>query len=180
MVRFELSPPQHPRFAGIPYDYHYLSSLTSAALVKVGLGLTSSLTSTSFVFSVLTLFGLFAFVRRLTGDRNVAALTMVLFFLGGTLGWLLIASDFNHSHNLSDLLLHHAWDQGRQSKENYEWQNVYLANGALHEFTITGTTHNKRRFTISDETPTRTGETGTTVTLSNIIPHKGLSTLIAP
>lgn len=74
-------------------------------------------------------------------------------------------------------ILHGKQGQGRYRAyslcEKAEWQSVYLANGALHEFTITGTTHNKRRFTISDETPTSKGETGTTVTLSNIIPQQG-------
>lgn len=74
-------------------------------------------------------------------------------------------------------ILHGKQGQGRYRSyalcEKAEWQSVYLANGALHEFTITGTTDNKRRFTISDETPTSKGETGTTVTLSNIIPQQG-------
>jgi hypothetical protein len=52
-------------------------------------------------------------------------------------------------------ILHGKQGQGRFRAfalcEKAEWVSVYAANGSLKEFTITGTTQNKRRFTISDE-----------------------------
>jgi hypothetical protein len=72
-------------------------------------------------------------------------------------------------------ILHGKQGQGRYRAfavcEKAEWRSVYLANGSLREFTITGTTENKRRFVISDEKPSNRDGSGTTVTLSNIIPQ---------
>src|SRR5439155_17595290 len=65
--------------------------------------------------------------RRLIGDSGAAALALVLFLLGGSLGWLLVAGDLNASHNLWSTLLHHAWDQGRQNQANFQWQNMFFS-----------------------------------------------------
>jgi hypothetical protein len=70
-------------------------------------------------------------------------------------------------------ILHGKQGQGRYRAfavgDKAEWKSVYLANGSLKEFTITGTADNKRRFLISDEKPSNRDVTGTTVTLSNIV-----------
>ncbi len=56
--------------------------------------------------------------------------------------------------------------------ERAEWDTTYLANGALAEYRIIGTSNDKRRFTITDETPSSRGGTGTTATLTNLIPQQ--------
>ncbi len=74
-------------------------------------------------------------------------------------------------------ILHGRQGQGRYRAfalcEGAEWESVYLSNGSLKEFKISGTTHNKRRFTISDEKQSTQDGTGTTVRLTNIIPQQG-------
>jgi hypothetical protein len=74
-------------------------------------------------------------------------------------------------------ILHGKQGQGRYRAfalcEKAEWRSVYLANGSLKEFSITGTTDNKRRFVISDEQPSNRETAGTTVTLSNVIQQQG-------
>jgi hypothetical protein len=37
--------------------------------------------------------------------------------------------------------------------DRVEWDTTYLANGALAEYKIIGTSNDKRRFTMTDETP---------------------------
>jgi len=74
-------------------------------------------------------------------------------------------------------ILHGKQGQGRYRAyalcDNADWESVYLSNGSLKEFKISGTTSNKRRFTISDETPSTRDGTGTTVRLTNIISQQG-------
>jgi hypothetical protein len=71
-------------------------------------------------------------------------------------------------------ILHGRHGQGRFRAfalcERVEWESVYTANGRLTKFKITGTTENKRQFTISDEGAADTAETGTVATMSNIVP----------
>ncbi len=73
-------------------------------------------------------------------------------------------------------ILHGKQGQGRYRAfalcEKAEWRSTYLANGSLREFTITGAADNKRRFVISDEKAGNREGTGTTVTLSNVIPQQ--------
>ncbi len=70
-------------------------------------------------------------------------------------------------------ILHGKQGQGRfrafALSENVRWDSTYLANGSLKEFSIIGTSGDKRTFKITDESPSQRAETGTTVTLSNII-----------
>ena len=70
-------------------------------------------------------------------------------------------------------ILHGKQGQGRfrafALSERVEWDSVYRSGSALKQFAITGTTENKREFSISDETSSAKGATGTVVTLSNII-----------
>jgi hypothetical protein len=53
--------------------------------------------------------------------------------------------------------------------ENVKWVTTYLADGALKEFNVSGTSADKRTFQITDERPSKRVGTGTTVTLSNVI-----------
>ncbi|HEY0603308.1 MAG TPA: hypothetical protein VGD58_10375 [Herpetosiphonaceae bacterium] len=120
-------PPMHPRLVGHHYDYHYLAALTSAASVTLGVDPATSLTLHSFIFSLLGLLGLYAFARRLTGDRGVAALVLILFLLGGGLGWVLTAADINASHDLLGTLRQQPWNATRLGQANFRWENMYFA-----------------------------------------------------
>ena len=73
-------------------------------------------------------------------------------------------------------ILHGKQGQGRFRAfalcERIEWDTTYLANGALTEYKIIGTSDDKRRFTITDETTSPREGTGTTATLTNLIPQQ--------
>jgi hypothetical protein len=120
-------PPQDPRLPGHPYAYHYLASVTAAAMVKLGMAPTAALTLHSLLFSVLIALGLYAFARRLTGDSGAAALILVLFLLGGGLGWMLTVGDMNSGHSIVGILWQHPWSLERQGQANFTWPNVYFA-----------------------------------------------------
>jgi len=121
-------PPEHPRYAGTPYGYHFLASLTAAAMVKAGMDPASALTLHSFAFSVPIILGVYAYGRRLTRDRGAATLAVVLFFLGGGLGWLLTAGEMDGPRGVWGTLIDQPWDVGRQRSANFRWENVYIDN----------------------------------------------------
>ncbi len=121
-------PPEHPRYTGVSYAYHYLASFTAAAMVEVGMGVTQALTFHSFLFSIVVALCVYAFARRLTGDPWSAALGMTLFFLGGGFAWLLVWDRTDGLGNLWDVLRDRPWDGTEVVAHNYEWQNVYFAS----------------------------------------------------
>lgn len=118
-------PPTHPRLAGAPLAYHYLTSLTAAGMVAVGLDPTVALPIQSFMFSTLLVVGLYAFGLRLTGDRAMATLALVLFMLGGSLGWVLLFDPANGG--LLQALATNPWDAAAQQEANFWWLNPYFA-----------------------------------------------------
>jgi hypothetical protein len=120
-------PPQNTRYAGGPLAYHYLTSITSAAAVKLGMDSAGALTLHSFIFCILLLLGLYAFALRLTKDRDAAGVGTGLFLLGGSLGWLVIAGDINKSKDILGTLQNQPWDQGIQNNDGFYWQNMLFA-----------------------------------------------------
>ena len=120
-------PPQNTRYAGGPLAYHYLTSITGAAFVELGMNPVAALQLHSFIFCMLLLFGLYAFALRLTADREAAGVSVGLFLLGGSLGWLLIASQINSSHDFLGTLQRQPWDTGPQQDGGFLWQNSFFA-----------------------------------------------------
>jgi hypothetical protein len=82
----------------------------------------------------------------------------------------------DHQTKREKRILHGRQGQGRFRAfalcERAEWDTTYLANGALAEYKIIGTSNDKRRFTITDEMPSTNDGTGTTATLTNLIPQQ--------
>jgi hypothetical protein len=100
-------PPAHPRFPGHAFNYHYLTSLTTAALVKLGLAPWTALSLHSFVFSSFIALGVFVFARRLGLGHAPSAVVVLLLLLGGGIAWW------------TTLVSHQA--------ATYRWLNVYFA-----------------------------------------------------
>jgi hypothetical protein len=123
-------PPRSVQFAGHPLAYHYLPSLTAAAMVRLGMTPSGALTLHSFLGSVPIALGVYAFGRRLTRDRGVATLALALFLLGGGLGWVVTLGEADRSHSLWGTLVRHAWDQGQREGLNFRWLNLYLGSFA--------------------------------------------------
>jgi hypothetical protein len=120
-------PPQNSRYAGGPLAYHYLTSITSAAFVKLGMDPAAALMLHSFVFCILLLFGLYAFALRLTRDRDAAGVATGHVLHGGSLGWLVIASNLNHAKDILGTLQKQPWDVGVQNTLGFNWQNMFFA-----------------------------------------------------
>ena len=118
-------PPTNPRLAGQPFPYHYLSSLTVAAMVRVGLGPIQGLSLHSCVLSLFVALGIYAFARRLTGRDGAAALALLLFILGGGLGWWFQLAKL--AQDGAPSLLKISWDAKLQTSMNMPWQNMFLA-----------------------------------------------------
>jgi hypothetical protein len=119
-------PPAHPRFDGHAFAYHYLSDLTAAAMVPLGMTPGGALALHSYVGSVLVAAGLFAFARRMTGDRTAASLTLVLFFLGGGLGWLVTAGAMEQSRDVLGPIATMAWDRTVKREFNLQFVNMFF------------------------------------------------------
>jgi hypothetical protein len=120
-------PPVHPRLAGHGFPYHYLTSVTAAAMVQLGLDPIVALPLQSYVFSLALLLGLYAFACRLTADRVTAAIAVALFLIGGGWGfWLPVREAFRTPGALS-ALIHAPWDRGAEEAANFRWPNFYYA-----------------------------------------------------
>ncbi len=119
-------PAENPRFAGEPLPYHYLSSLTCAAAVKLGMTPAGSLALHSFLLALACLLGLFAFARRLTADRAAAGAATGLFLLGGGLGWVVTAVDVNETKDLGSLV-RAPWHPESQREYGFAWMNQFAA-----------------------------------------------------
>jgi hypothetical protein len=120
-------PPVHPRFAGLPHTYHYLTSITAAAMIRLGMTPIAALTFQSFVLLLFIAIGLLAFARRMAGRWSDAALAVVLFLVGGGLGWWWTVAEALTRHDLLGTLGAHPWDRGIQEAHNFRWLNVYYA-----------------------------------------------------
>ncbi len=120
-------PPEHTLFAGLPLAYHYLSDLTPAAFVVLGLTPIEALPLHSFILSVLVSIAIWAFVRRLSGRSSVATLGLVLFLFGGSPGWLATAAEVVRSGDLVGTLANQPWDYAAQKDLHIRWFNPYLA-----------------------------------------------------
>ena len=80
-------PPLHPRYPGAPFNYHYLTSVTSACLVEVGLTPWAALAVHSFFGCVLAALAVDRFGRRLGLSQGSSATALVLLVLGGGFAW---------------------------------------------------------------------------------------------
>lgn len=120
-------PPEHTLFAGLPLAYHHLSDLTPAAFVVLGMSPIDALPLHSFVLSVVVALGLYAFVRRIARSRSIATLALVLFLLGGGLGWVATLARLEQVNDVVTLLLTAPWDDAAQGELHMRFFNPYLA-----------------------------------------------------
>ena len=120
-------PPENTLFAGLPLSYHYLSDLTPAAFVVLGMDPLAVLPLHSFVLSIVVVLALYAFARRLSGVRSIATLAVVLFLFGAGLGWVATVARIDSSHDLFGTLANAPWDTTAQGDLHIRFFNPYLA-----------------------------------------------------
>jgi len=120
-------PHVHPRLIGHAYSYHFLTSVTAAASVRLGLDPLVALPLHSFLLTIVLLFALYGFARHFVGGRGVAALAVTLVLLGGGLGWWLPIRAAFHAHGVLAALLAKPWSQPAEDAANFRWQNLYAS-----------------------------------------------------
>ncbi|HEV2529654.1 MAG TPA: hypothetical protein VGT61_14495 [Thermomicrobiales bacterium] len=131
-------PPEHPRMAGVPYAYHYLSSLTGAMFIRFGMTPYDALALHSFVLSAFIALGVLAFALRLLRDARTAALAVLLFLLGGGFGWVLIAQLGNENGDILGTIWNQPWNIYPQKDNGFWWENFYLSNIEPQRSTLYG------------------------------------------
>jgi hypothetical protein len=120
-------PPENTLFAGLPLSYHYLSDLTPAAFVVLGMDPLTVLPFHSFVLSIIAVLGVYAFARRLGGVRSIATLAVILFVFGAGLGWVATLARIDSSHDLLGTLANAPWDAQAQIDLHIRFFNPYFA-----------------------------------------------------
>jgi hypothetical protein len=121
-------PPIQTRFSGAPLAYHYLTSVTAAAMVVLGMTPWGALTLQSLVFSILVVLSIFALAKRMTGGAAASSWTVVLFLLGGGLGWTVTLGDLVATRpETLNAALTGLWDASAQKDSNFRWLNVFFS-----------------------------------------------------
>jgi len=120
-------PPQNVHLAGLPLSYHYLSDLTPASFVMLGMDPIGALELHSFVLSILAALAIWAFARRLTGRHSAATLAMVLFLMGAGLGWVAQVASVDTGQGPIQGLLAEPWDPKTQAAAHIRVFNPYIA-----------------------------------------------------
>jgi hypothetical protein len=120
-------PPENTLFAGLPLSYHYLSDLTPAAFVVLGMDPLAVLPFHSFLLSIVAVLGLYAFARRLSGVRSIATLAVILFVFGAGLGWIATLASIDTSHDLFGTLANAPWSAQAQADLHIRFFNPYFA-----------------------------------------------------
>ena len=120
-------PPENPRYPGQPYAYHYLTSFTSAVMVKLGMSGFTALPLLSFFLSCFVAFSIYAFFRRLTGDDATSAVGVALFLLAGGIGWYLVLRHAATSADFFAALRNQPWNVMVQESANYRLHNMYYS-----------------------------------------------------
>lgn len=128
-------PPDNPFFSGVKLTYPFLPDLLSGALLHLGLSLQQSLPLTSGIMSLALVVVFYSTAQRLAGDRWTAVIAVLIFFLGGGLGFLNILQDVApHAGGplaslgaLVQVLLHPVREYSLDRSTGYQWLNPILA-----------------------------------------------------
>lgn len=118
-------PMQAPRFADQLYGYHFLATFTAAAITEVGVPPGYALAAHSMIGMLFCLLATYAFARRVLRRTGAAVLATLLFYLGGSFGWLLTVRQFNETGDLWDTVRYHAWGFGVYDRDgSFAWNQV--------------------------------------------------------
>jgi hypothetical protein len=90
-----LLPPESPWFSGVHVTYSFLPDFFSSILLRLGAGLTLSLSLPSAILSIALVVLFYSVALRLTGSRWAALAAALILFVGGGLGFTLMGDDIN-------------------------------------------------------------------------------------
>jgi hypothetical protein len=120
-------PAQNTLFAGLPLSYHYLSDLTPAGMVVLGMDPIAALPLHSFVLSLVAALSIWAFIRRLAIRPSIATLGTFLFLFGAGLAWVTTGATLDRLHDLGSTLLSLPYDEKAVADLHIRFFNPYLA-----------------------------------------------------
>jgi hypothetical protein len=119
--------PQNTLYAGLPLSYHYLSDLTPAAMVDLGMTAITALPLHSLVLSLVVALSLWAFIRRLGVRPGIATLGTFLFLFGAGVGWITTLGSLDTTHDLATVLANIPYDEKAVAALHIRFFNPYLA-----------------------------------------------------
>ena len=139
-------PPDNPFFSGVKLTYPFLPDLFAGILLHLGMGLEGALPLGSAVMSVTLVMVFFATAQRLGGDRWAAVIAVLVFFLGGGMGFLNLMKDVHPAQAgllpglsaLADAVIHPVREYTLDRPIGFQWLNPILAYLVPQRATIYG------------------------------------------
>ena len=130
-----LLPPDNPFFSGVNLTYPFLPDLFSGMLLHLGLTLPQSLQIASAIMTLALVVVFYSTAQRLAGDRWTAVMAVLIFFLGGGLGFLNVLQDLGaHAANplanlgaVADAVVHPVREYTLDRNIGFQWLNPILA-----------------------------------------------------
>ncbi len=121
-------PPQNPIFAGGAASYPFLADLISGLILRLGLPLTWSVALPTIFFLLVFIAAFYQFSFKLTHNRQIAYLSLFLFFFSGGLGFWYFFQDLSLSRlPLVDFLTHLPRNYTDMKEIGFWWINSLTA-----------------------------------------------------
>lgn len=119
-------PPEDPTYAGASFTYPFIADFIAACFVRAGASLRSAMLLENFVLALSFAGLIYRWALLLTRERAAAALSIVLVFLSGGLGWWLLFADRANQGNTSfpELLRQLPHDYTIIPETAYRWGNA--------------------------------------------------------
>ena len=117
-------PPEYPFLAGTPLCYPFFVDMLSSSLYLFGTPLRLAVLIPSYVISLLLVMGFYILAYSLTKKQSTAILAMILFFLGGGLGF----SYFIDGAKIDHTLFTRIFTEYYQTPTNLNEMNIRWAN----------------------------------------------------
>ena len=131
----DLLPPQNPFFTGVKLTYPFLPDFFSGMLLHLGMDLQGALPLSSAILSIALVVVFYSTAARFLGSGWAAAIAVLIFFLGGGLGFLRLLGEVQPAASgvlpwlgsAADLVLHPLHEYSLDRDHGYQWLNPILA-----------------------------------------------------
>ncbi|MEA2645101.1 MAG: hypothetical protein QOE92_184 [Chloroflexota bacterium] len=131
----DLLPPQNPFFTGVKLTYPFLPDFFSGMLLHLGMDLQGALPLSSAILSIALVVVFYTTAVRFLGSGWAAAIAVLVFFLGGGLGFLRLIGEVHPAaagvlpwlNAAADLALHPLHEYTLDREQGFQWLNPILA-----------------------------------------------------